>query len=131
MELHIDLHHTDWQHEVIYPLALIALPMVASVIGAGEWLTTAFPVALLAGFLFTPRHPWLVWLGSVLMMWLVYGSANLLGLLEPLAEDPAQGETIWTFALESFIFMAVLVLLPLWIGRTIQRAVSKHDRPPG
>lgn len=121
MEMHIDLHHTDWMHDLVYPLALIAVPMVASVIGAGEWLTLAFPVSILAGYLFAPRHTWLVWLGAVVMLWLVYGGANLLNVIEPLADDPAEGETWWTFAIESFIFMAGLVWLPVTIGRLLRR----------
>ena len=121
MDLHIDLHHTDWRNDLVFPLALIAVPMVASVIGAGEWLTLAFPVSIVAGFLFAPRHLWLVWLGAVVMLWTVYGTANLLGVIEPLADDPAEGETWWTFALESLIFMAGLVWLPLTIGRWLHR----------
>lgn len=35
MEMHVDLHDTDWRHDLLYPLAVIAVPMVASVIGPG------------------------------------------------------------------------------------------------
>ena len=121
MEMHTGLHVTDWRHDLFYPLALIAVPMVASVIGPGELLTLAFPVSVVAGYLFAPRHLWLVWLGSVVMLWVVYGSANLLDIVEPLADDPAEGETWWTVAIESFIFMAGLVWLPVTIGRLVRR----------
>src|SRR5688500_10800317 len=111
MEMHFHLHDADWRHDLLYPLALIAVPMVMSVGSYGEWLLLAFPAAIVAGYMFAPRRLWLVWLGSVVMLWAVYGSANLLDIIEPLADDPAEGETWWTFALESFIFMAGLVWL--------------------
>lgn len=122
MEMHVDLHDTDWRHDLLYPLAVIAVPMVASVIGPGELLTVTFPVSIAAGYLFRPRLLWMVWLGSVVMLWAVYGGANLLNIIEPLADDPAEGETWWTFALESFVFMAGLVWLPVSIGRFLASA---------
>ncbi len=124
MQMHLDLHDIDWRHDLVYPLALIAVPMVASVIGAGEWLIMAFPVAIVAGYLFAPRYLWMVWLGAIVMLWTVYGTANLLNIIEPLADDPSQGETWWTFALESFVFMAGLVWLPVTIGRLLKRVIG-------
>jgi hypothetical protein len=121
MHMHIELHDTNWRSDLILPLVLIAVPMLVSVIGPGEWLIFTFPVSAIAGYLFTPRHLWLVWLGSAVMLWAVYGGANLLGWIEPVADDPAQGETIWSFATESFIFTAGLVFLPLWFGRFFNR----------
>lgn len=121
MQMHIDLHETTWRYDLVLPLALIAVPMIVSVIGPGEWLVFTFPVSAIAGYIFTPRHLWLVWLGAVVMMWVVYGTAALTGLLPPLENDPAAGETWWTFALESFIFMAMLVFVPLWFGRFFNR----------
>jgi hypothetical protein len=50
-------------------------------------------------------------------MWAVYGGGVLLGAIDGPADDPSAGETWWTFGLESFVFMAGLVLLPLWLGR--------------
>lgn len=124
MQMHLDLHDTDWRHDLLSPLALIAIPIVISAFGPGGILTLAFPVAIVAGYLFAPRHLWVVWLASVVLMWASYGSAVLLDVLPGPAEDPSSGETIWSFAAESFMFMAVLVLLPLWIGRLLKRATE-------
>lgn len=124
MQMHLDLHHIDWRDDLVYPLALIAVPIVISAFGPGGVLTLAFPVAVVAGYMFAPRHLWLVWLASVALMWASYGSAVLLDVLPSPSEDPSSGETIWSFAAESFVFMAGLVWLPLTIGRLLKRAVG-------
>jgi hypothetical protein len=36
---------------------------------------------------------------------------------------------VWTFAAEAFIWMALLVLLPLWIGRFLGSRWGTPDRP--
>jgi hypothetical protein len=123
MQLHLGLHHTEWTHDLVFPLAIIAVPMVMSVVSYGEWLLLAFPAAIVAGYLFTPRSLWLVWLGSVVMMWVVYGGAVLLDVLPAPGEEPGDGETVWSFAIEAFFFMAGLVWLPLWVGRLLRHYV--------
>jgi hypothetical protein len=115
--------YRNWPHDLYLPLAVIAVPMVMSVVFYGEWLLLAFPAAVVAGYLFTPRSLWMVWLGSVVMMWVVYGGAVLLDVLPAPGEEPEEGETWWTFALESFLFMAGLVWLPVTIGRFLRRVV--------
>jgi hypothetical protein len=111
----------QWKRDLALPLAVIAIPMVLSVVSWGEWLMLAFPAAAAVGYLLQPARLWVVWLGAVVLMWFVYGGAVLVGLEEQPATDPSQGETWWTFALESFIWMAILTLLPMWIGRLLGR----------
>jgi hypothetical protein len=111
--------------QLALPLAILAVPMVLSVVSYGEWLLVAVPIMLAVGVAFNPRPLWGLWLGAVLLMWVVYGTATLVGALpEPGAEG--DGETIWSFAIESFFYMAALALLPAWIGRMI----GGHDGGP-
>ncbi len=124
----LGIDRENWQRELGIPLAALAVLMVLSVVSYGEWLLLAFPVATAVGYLLQPARLWVVWLGSVVLMWVVYGSAVLVGLEDKPATDPAQGETWWTFALESFVFMAVLVLVPMWIGRLTHRLGHPENR---
>ena len=44
------------------------------------------------------------------------GVASVIGIV-PFEEG---GETWWNFSLEAFIFMAMLVAVPMWIGRWVK-----------
>lgn len=127
----IRLDTTNWQREIALPLLILIVPMIASVIGPGEMLTLTFPVALAVGFLLRPRQLWPIWLGSVVLLWVVYGLAVLFDLIPGSGEDVEAGETWWSFALEAFVFMAMLVLLPLWIGRLAGRFTTERRTGPG
>jgi hypothetical protein len=83
----------------------------------GELLNLLTLVSLYLGWKYAPRIIWQSWLTSVVLLWAVMGSATLLGIV-PFEEG---GETWWSFALEAFIFMAMLVAIPMWIGRWIKR----------
>ena len=107
----------EWLRGVFIPLEILSLPMVLSVVSAGEWLTAAFPLALVIGAVFRPERLWRLWLGSVALMWTIYGYATYVAQLMPAPGDAGAGETVWSFALESVVFMAGLVLLPAWLGR--------------
>lgn len=126
MELRIDRRHTDWLHDVIYPLLFFTAPLAVSLVWSGEVLLLTLPVMFLAGFLFAPRHLWLVWLGSIAILWAIQGVAALLG--EWTTETAEDGETIWSFAAESLVFTAVLVLVPLWLGRKLHQVRARSTR---
>lgn len=121
MDLHIDLHHTDWLHDLVYPLLFFAVPM-AMMFWAGEWLLLTVPMMFLAGFVFAPRHLWLVWLGTVAILWGVQGVAALMGEFE---SEPGSGETLWGFAPVALVFTVVLVLVPLWLGRKLHQVRTR------
>ena len=79
MDLHFDLRHTDWLHELFFPLLLFAVPLAISLVWTGEVLLLTLPLMALAGFLFAPRHLWPIWLGSCAILWGVQGVAALMG----------------------------------------------------
>lgn len=108
---------SEWFRGLVLPLALLVVPMVLSVVSAGEWLNAAFPVAFAIGALLRPKRLWPLWMGSVVLMWAVYGYGTYVLHLMPAPGEAGAGETVWTFAVESVLFMAGLVLLPLWLGR--------------
>jgi hypothetical protein len=77
-------------------------------------LVTAFVI----GAALQPRHIWVVWLASVVTLWIAAGVWEIFNdPAEP--ANPENEETIVSFLFESFIFMAVGVLLPCWVGRLI------------
>lgn len=110
------------------PLAILAVPMILSVMSAGEWLNTAFPLSFVIGATLRPKRVWPLWLGSIALMWTVYGYATYVLHLMSAPGEAGAGETVWTFAVESVIFMAGLVLLPLWLGRRWTPRRGQADR---
>lgn len=124
------VHRIKRLREIALPLGLLLVPMVMSVVGPGDLLILSFPVALLIGFFLSPNHSWPIWIGSIVLVWVVYGCAVLLGAL-PEPGEAGDGETVWSFMIEAAIFMAVLVLLPLWLGRSagqVVRDLRRHTR---
>jgi hypothetical protein len=79
-------------------------------------------VALAVGIILRPRHVWLIWLGAVVIQWIA------MGVLGKYA-DP-EDETVLSLILEAFVWMALGVLLPVWLGRTI-RNLTEANRPSG
>jgi hypothetical protein len=113
------------------PLLLLVVP-IGLVVGGTELESTPFllilPAAALAvGFGLRPRHVWLVWLGAVVIQWIAMG---VLGKYS----DP-EDETVLSLILEAFAWMAMGVLVPVWLGRTMRNAMeqSRHSgaRPAG
>jgi hypothetical protein len=81
------------------------------------------PASLAIGWVLHPVRLWPIWLGTILVLWVINGAS---ALLDAFPEETAGGEeTIWSFAIESVLFMAVLVLLPLWIGRILGQIFSR------
>lgn len=76
--------------------------------------------AFVIGFVLRPRHVWLVWLGAVVIQWVGMG---VLGKYV----DP-EDETVFSLILEAFAWMAIGVLLPVWLGRTV-RKITAQNRP--
>lgn len=112
---------SEWLRGFVLPLVILVVPMIFSVISAGEWLNATIPLAFVIGSFLRPKRLWPLWLGSIALMWAVYGYATYVVHLMPAPGEAGAGETVWTFALESVIFMAGLVLLPLWLGRRLTR----------
>lgn len=101
-----------WFIDPILPALLLA-PAIAGVFWLDElgalMLATA---ALLVGAILRPAHLWIVWLETVVICWLAGGAYTLWG------ESSGNGdETVLTFMAEAFAFMALLVLLPMFVGR--------------
>lgn len=77
-------------------------------------------VALAVGFVFRPRHVWLIWLAAVLIQWI---AMFVLGDYS----DPGPDETRMSITVEAFIWMAIGVLGPVWTGR-VARWITE-DKP--
>ncbi|HUZ03498.1 MAG TPA: hypothetical protein VMU89_24395 [Thermomicrobiaceae bacterium] len=67
-------------------------------------------VAFAIGLTLRPRHVWLLWLGSVVIEWLVVGYMGKYS-------EPGGGETVRSIVIEAFPWMALGVLVPVWLGR--------------
>lgn len=100
-------------------------PMLVS-LRFGEFLSFAFPLSIIVGFIYKPAKIWFLWIISTVLLNVVYGSAVLLKLIEAPATDPSQGETVWTFLGESPIWMAMLVAIPMFVGRFLGRRFKKN-----
>ena len=106
---------------IITPL----FPMLVS-LRFGEFLIFAFPLSLIVGFIYRPRKIWFLWIFSTVLLNVVYGTAALLQLIPGPETDPSQGETVWTFLGESPIWMAMLVAIPMFVGRFLGRKFKKN-----
>ena len=75
------------------------------------------PLAAFAiGFVLRPRHVWLIWLGAVVIQWIAMG---VLGVYA----DP-EDETVPSLLIEAFPWMAMGVLLPVWLGRVVRNNIE-------
>lgn len=106
-------------------LALLVVP-IGFVVWATEFETAllllVLPVAaFVVGFALRPRHVWVVWLGAVVIQWIAMG---VLGKYN----DP-EDETVGSLILEAFAWMAMGVLVPVWLGRTVRNL--RQNRHPG
>lgn len=79
-------------------------------------------VAFVVGWALRPRHVWIIWLGSVVLQWVVMGVWG--------KYDNPEGETVLSLIFEAFGWMAFGVLFPLWFGRLV-RAAMEEGRQPG
>jgi hypothetical protein len=122
----LSLSGVSWQRDLVLPLAGLFGPVLLSIISYGEFLNLMLPVALILGYIVRPARLWLIWIGSIVLVWVSYGFATLVGTLPEPGTDQ-NGETVGSFMVEVVIFMAVLVLLPLWIGRLVGTHVQ-HGR---
>ena len=107
------------------PLLLLIPPVVWVVYQSdAENILPMLPLplaAFLIGLVLRPRHPWLLWLGSVVFEWIVviaWGKYDV----------PGSGETLTSIMLEAFFWMAAGVWLPVWIGRAIRTAYGAGRR---
>lgn len=79
-------------------------------------------VAFVVGFSLRPRHVWLVWLGSVVVTWIVVGVWGKYG-------EAGSDETVASIMVEAFGWMFLGVLIPVWLGRFVHAAVDKSRHP--
>ncbi|HAX24407.1 MAG TPA: hypothetical protein PK593_06730 [Thermomicrobiales bacterium] len=107
------------------PLLALAVPIFWVVWNSDA--STAMPmlplpiVALAVGYFLQPRRVWLVWLGAVVVQWVAMLVLGKYG-------DPGPDETRLSLTIEAFAWMAMGVLLPVWLGRFGRRA--KDEVPP-
>jgi hypothetical protein len=115
---------SPWPRTIALPLGLLVVPVLLSLVSYGEYLIGCAPVAFAIGIILNPRRLWPIWIGAIVVMWVSYGTATLLHL--PAVEGGGE-ETVGSFMFEAVIFMAVLVLLPLWLGRLVERLRARID----
>jgi len=113
------LTETD-KRQVIKFLPYLLVPMLLSIFSYGELLNLVAIASIYLGFRYRPEKIWPSWLAAVVLLWLTYGIATLFGVI-PFEEG---GETWWSFALEAFVFMALLVAIPMWLGRFIKHRMD-------
>jgi len=106
------------------PLLLLVVPIGLVVWGTelefALFLLILPAAALAVGFVLRPRHVWFVWLGAVVIQWVA------MGVLGKYA-DP-EDETVLSLILEAFAWMAIGVLFPVWLGRTIRNIIEQNRR---
>jgi hypothetical protein len=79
------------------------------------WFTLVLVVpitSVVLGWTVHPQHIWIVWLGTIVILWIsmgIWGRYN----------DPGPDETTTSLLLEAIIWMALGVALPLWSGRLL------------
>ena len=95
-------------------------PMLIS-LGVGPGLNLLGLVSLYLGYKKRPEKIWPLWLTAVFCLWTTYGLATLLGIL-PYGDGD---ETWWSFGFKAFIFMAMLVAVPMFIGRWLNEFIKK------
>jgi hypothetical protein len=77
-------------------------------------------VAFFVGLLLWPRHVWILWLGAVIMEWIVVGYMGKFN-------DPGGGETTASIMIEAFFWMFFGVLLPAWLGRLVANGIAPAE----
>lgn len=102
--LFVPINWVVYQSDADNVLPLLPLPIVAFVVG----------------LVLRPRHVWLVWIGSVVMVWLVIGYMGKYN-------DPGPNETVASIMIESIIWMLLAVLVPAWFGRLIRADSMEHQ----
>jgi hypothetical protein len=106
------------------PLLLLTLPTIGifwlDELGALILVAVAFAI----GLVLRPAHIWIVWLGTIVLWWLAGGAYSVFGNPPPV--DPALEETPLSFMVETIPFTALLVLLPMFLGRIIGRMQPEY-----
>ncbi len=101
-------------------LVYFLVPMLIS-LGVGPGLNLLGLVSFYLGYKKRPQKIWPLWLISVVLLWVTYGLAAAIQLI-PFEEG---GETWWSFGFEAFIFMAMFVAVPMFIGRWLNGFIKK------
>ena len=79
-------------------------------------------VAFVIGLALRPRHVWLLWLGAVVVEWvtvIAWGRYDV----------PGSGETLTSIMIEAFFWMALGVLIPVWLGRLVRAGFQASPNP--
>lgn len=111
----------DWFRENAWAIAALTVPWLGAIF-TGEAILLFVPVALAVGYLLQPRQLWPLWLWTLAVIWVVNAVA---AVVDPESWSES-GETAVSFFFESLVFLAVLVLLPLWLGRFVARALDRR-----
>ena len=106
------------------PLLLLTIPTIGIF-----WLDELgalilFLVALSIGLVLRPAHLWIVWLGTIVLWWLAGGAYSVLDNPSPVDQEPE--ETPLSFMFETIPFTALLVLLPMFLGRLVGRLQPEY-----
>jgi hypothetical protein len=104
------------------PAALLALPIfgIFWLDEVGAILIAV--VALAVGLFLRPAHLWVVWIQSIIIWWIAGGVYSLVG------DSSGNGdETVLSFMIEAIPFTAMLILLPLFLGRVIGNLLFNTD----
>lgn len=99
--------------QIINSIPFLLIPMLLSIFVNGGLLNVLAISAAYMGFKYKPTQIWPIWLVSVGLLWATYGLSALFSII-PFEEG---GETWWSFAIEAFFFMGLLVAAPTWLGR--------------
>lgn len=111
------------------PLLILAAP-INWVVYQSDNAENIFPmlplpaVAFAIGFALRPRHVWILWLGSVVIEWVVVGYMGKFN-------EPGGGETVASIMIEAFAWMAFGVLVPAWLGRVARRGIKEMQQKTG
>lgn len=98
-----------------YAIPLLLLAPLAVTFAIGERALIYAPISLVVGFVFV--H-WIPWRGVVLALWIGGGVIELARMWPP--HDPASPETYSSFVIEAIVLTAPIILLPVWMGRTLR-----------
>lgn len=110
-----------WFRENAVAIIALTVPWLGAVV-TSQIILSFVPVAFAVGFLLRLRLLWPLWLWTLGVIWIVNA---VVAIADPESMRES-GETYVSFFFESLVVMAVLVLLPLWLGRLAGRALERR-----
>jgi hypothetical protein len=115
----------------VVPVVLVVVVMVALTAIPDPFQLLLPLIAFASGYYFQPRRVVVIWAASWIIVAAVLSSMLLLGFHPPKAVDqgPVSAVSLGVDALLYALYLAVLVLIPLWLGRAARRRRSRAHRP--